>query len=225
VADPCLRVGQADCGAKTLDLVHGHISDVEITGTSLDEVIVDEATIEAIRQLALPNTQAASAAGPITVAEALDTIEGRLRRRLAASGNQPIYVALSQRLERLRQAQLEQASASVEFLRELLELAQQVTAAEKADDAGELELLPDPNVGALTQIFREYAPSGAPVILENVVTDIDTIVRQVRFTGWNSTQAGDRVVRKEVRVILNKYGLPTVGTLFDKAYGYIHENY
>jgi type I restriction enzyme R subunit len=212
-------------GAKTLELVHGHMTDFAVTRAGLDEVIVDEATIEAIRQLALPNTPAPAVPEPMTVAEALDTIDARLRRRLAASGNHPFYVALSQRLERLRQAQLDQASASVEFLREMLELAQQVTAAEKADDAGELDRLVDPNVGALTQIFREYSPPSTPVILENVVSDIDAIVKQVRFTGWNNTQAGDRVVRKEVRVILNKYGLPTVGVLFDKAYAYIHENY
>jgi hypothetical protein len=64
--------------------------------------------------------------------------------------------------------------------REILELAQQVTAVERADDNGDLDsvsVLPDPNVGALTQIFREYAPPDVPVIIENVVTDIDTIVR------------------------------------------------
>jgi type I restriction enzyme R subunit len=212
-------------GAKTLELVHGHISGVDVRGTGLDEVIVDEATIEAIRQLALPNQPLPGQGEPLTVEEAMDTIEARLRRRLGESGNHPVYVALSERLERLRKAQLEQASASLAFLRELLELAQQVTAAEKAEEAGKLDLLPDPNVGALTQIFREYAPPDVPVIVENVVNDIDTIVKQVRFTGWNSTQAGDRVVRKEVRAVLKKYGLPTTGDLFDRAYAYIHENY
>src|SRR5205823_1326983 len=71
-------------GAKTLALVHGHITDVIITGTGLDEVIVDAETIEAIRQLALPGVVIDDA--PITVGEALDTIEARLRRRLEASG-------------------------------------------------------------------------------------------------------------------------------------------
>lgn len=44
------------------------------------------------------------------------------------------------------------------------------------------------------------------MIIENIVADIDTIVRQVRYTGWNETQEGDRTVRKEVRLILKKYG-------------------
>jgi hypothetical protein len=39
------------------------------------------------------------------------------------------------------------------------------------------------------------------VIIENVVTDIDTIVRQVRFTGWTHTQNGDphRAPRDQAR--------------------------
>jgi type I restriction enzyme, R subunit len=215
-------------GAKTLDLVHGHITEVRVTGSGLDEVIVDAETIEALRQLALPDPGAEPPATPMTVAEALDTIEARIRRRLQSSGNHAVYVALSERLERLRHRQLSQASASVEFLREILELAQQVTAVERADDSGDLDsvsVLPDPNVGALTQIFREYAPPDVPVIIENVVTDIDTIVRQVRFTGWTQTQNGDRTVRREIRLVLKKYSLPSTGDLFEHAYAYIRENY
>jgi type I restriction enzyme, R subunit len=213
-------------GAKTLALVHGHIHDVEVTGTGLDEVIVDAETIEQIRQLALPNT-AARGDGPITVGEALDTIEARLRRRMQATGH-PYWIALSERLERLRQAQLERGEASVEFLRDLLELAREVTAAERAEDEGgaeALNLLPDPKLGALTQIFREYAPPDAPVIVEQVVTDIDAIVRQVSFTGWQTSQPGDRQVRVELRKVLTKHGLPNTGELFDRAYAYIRENY
>jgi len=162
------------------------------------------------------------------VGEALDTIEARLRRRLAASGDHPMYVQLSERLERLRLHQLDQAQASVEFLRELLDLAQRVTAAEKADDEGRLDdlsLLPDPNIGALTQILREFAPPDTPVIIEEVVREIDSIVKQVRFTGWTSSQPGDRAVRKELKLVLKKFGLPTTGELFDRAYAYIRENY
>jgi type I restriction enzyme, R subunit len=119
-------------GAKTLELVHGHITEVRVTGTGLAEVIVDADTIEAIRQLALPDPEAPPDDTPMTVGEALDTIEARIRRRLESSGNHPVYVALSERLERLRHRQLSQASASVEFLREILDLAQQVTAVERA---------------------------------------------------------------------------------------------
>jgi type I restriction enzyme, R subunit len=62
-----------------------------------------------------------------------------------------------------------------------------VTAAENLDDesgvAG-LNLLPDPNVGALTQIFNEYAPENTPVMVGRVVMDIDAIAKEVRYDGW-----------------------------------------
>ena len=51
-------------------------------------------------------------------------------------------------------------------------LAKDVTAAEKAEDeAGVdgLNLLPDPNVFALTQIFLEYSTPDMPVLIERVV--------------------------------------------------------
>lgn len=214
-------------GAKTLALVHAHIGDVKVTGTGLDEVIVDDETIEAIRQLALPGTSSGPEE-PITVAEALETIEARLQRRLAGSGNHAAYVSLAERLERLRRTSLERAEASVEFLREILELAKQLTAAEKVEEEGgtaALSLLPDPKVGALTQILDEYGPKDTPVIVEEVVADIDAIVRQVRFSGWADTQNGDRTVRREIRLVLKKYALPTTGELFDRTYAYIRENY
>src|SRR5690606_38054398 len=127
-------------GAKTLALVHQHIGEVTVTGTGLDEVIVDDDTIEAIRQLALPGTKVAQEE-TITVAEALDTIDARLKRRLAGSGGHPVYVSLAERLERLRRTSLERAEASVEFLREILDLAKQLTAAEKVEDENGTEAL------------------------------------------------------------------------------------
>lgn len=64
-------------GAKTLELVHGHITEVRVTSTGLDEVIVDAETVEAIRQLGLPDGRVTLPEGnePITVAEAFDTID------------------------------------------------------------------------------------------------------------------------------------------------------
>lgn len=80
-------------------------------------------------------------------------------------------------------------------------------------------------LGALTQIFHEYSPPDVPVIVEQVVSDIDTIVRQVSSTGCQTSQPGDRQVRVELRKALSKHGLPTTGDLFDRAYAYIRENY
>lgn len=224
----------ARLGAKTLALVHGHIANVHVTGTGLEEVVVDPDAIEAIRdmvkqgQLELPGGEDRDLVDdPVTLDEVLDTIDARIKRRLESSGH-PIYRTLAEQIERLRQQAMKKAEDSIEFLKKALEVARTAVQAEKLEEEGRLdeaESLLDPNIGALTQILEQYKPEGTPVIVEDVVRDIDTIVKQVRFTGWNSNQDGDRLVRKELRGVLRRYGLPLTGPLFDNAYAYVSENY
>lgn len=45
------------------------------------------------------------------------------------------------------------------------------------------------------------------MIVERAVTDIDEIVRIVRFDGWQHTEAGEREVKKALRSTLLKYKL------------------
>src|SRR5262249_21900238 len=111
---------------------------------------------------------------------------------------------------------------------DLFTLAKDLTGAEQAEDATGregLDLLPDPHVGALTQIFNEYAPKDTPVIIGRVVADIDAIVKEVSYDGWSHAHEGDRKVRIAIRKVLQKYHRPASGDLFDHAYAYIAEHY
>lgn len=215
-------------GAKTLELVHSHIGEVSVRGSGKQAVIADADTIQTLIDEGLivdGDTETTSR----TAEQVIDSIAERIRRRLAGpNGDHDIYRSLAERLERLRERVLTQARDSIQYLRELFTLAKDVTAAELAED-GEgrdgLDLLPDPHVGALTQIFNEYAPKDAPVVVGRVVADIDAIVREVRYDGWSATQQGDRLVRISVRKVLQKYHLPAAGDLFDHAYAYIAEHY
>lgn len=215
-------------GAKTLDIVYEAISDVQVTSTGQSEIIVDADLLEAIDELRGSPAEGRGDEGTITVEDALDTIEARLRMRIASSRGHVVYVSLSDRLERLRRQQLERTHASVEFLREMLEIAREVLVAERMEEAGGLNgisLLPDQNLGALSQILKEYAADQTPEFVASVVSEIDSIVRQVRFQGWTTSQPGDRTIRLEIRRVLRRHGLPTTGSLFDRAYAYIRENY
>ena len=64
-----------------------------------------------------------------------------------------------------------------------------------------------------------------PVIVERVVSDVDEIVRLVRFPGWQHTTVGERKVKKALRKTLFKYKLHAEEELFEKAYGYIKQYY
>ena len=219
-------------GAKTLALVHGHISAVEVTGTGLEEVVVDPEAIEAMRSLVEQgeldlDPKRDLFTNPVTLDEVLDTIDARIRRRLATNPH-PVYQSLAEQIDRLRQQAIRKAEDSIEFLKQALEVARIAVQAERLEAEGQLdqaEHLLDPHIGALTQIVNAYKPEGAPVIVDDVVRDIDTIVKQVRYTGWNETQQGDKTVRVEIRKVLKKFGLPLTGPLFDNAYGYVRENY
>ena len=59
---------------------------------------------------------------------------------------------------------------------------------------------------ALTELFAEVKNGDTPMVVERIVTDIDEIVRLVRFPGWQNTKAGEREVQKQ----LGKKGLGQV---------------
>lgn len=213
-------------GAKTLELVHAHITDLKV-GRSDDVVVADADTIRVLEEEGLIDD--AVEVENKTAGDIIDSIAARLKKRLeGANGSHPIYRSLAERLEHLRERTLAAAEQSIEWLREAFGLAKDLTVAEQAEDtqgtAG-LDLLPDPNVGALTQIFNEYAPDNTPEMIGRVVSEVDQIVKEVRYEGWAATQKGDRLVRQELRNTLRKFQLHKVVGLFEAAYDYIKVHY
>ena len=57
------------------------------------------------------------------------------------------------------------------------------------------------------------------VIIERIVADIDSIVKRVRFDGWQTITKGEREVQQALRRPLLKNKLRVDQELFDKAYG------
>jgi len=78
---------------------------------------------------------------------------------------------------------------------------------------------------ALTELFSEVKNADTPIIVERVVSDIDEIVRSVRFDDWQQTDAGEREVQRALRRTLLKYKLHNEQNLFDQAYDYIRRYY
>lgn len=183
---------------------------------------------EALRQLnPFPDISDGDEPTPPTVEDILDTLEARLRRKLAGDASHPVWVGLAERLEALLSTKIDSAAPSVEFLKQLLALAKDLVEADKVNEVGPLDDIKvvDPDKGALTQILAEHAPPDVPVIIETVVEKIDAIVRPVPGTGWQKSQAGDRGVRQQLRLVLKDSGLPPKGEIFDRANAYIREHY
>jgi type I restriction enzyme R subunit len=193
-------------GAKTIELIHKNVT-VQAVRDDLETLVMDADVIAEL--LDDPDKN---------IVEVEIQISARLKKR----ADNPKFVALSERLENLRLKHEQGLLASLDFLKGLLELAKDVVEAEHETPAEEAE---DQGKAALTDLFESARNADTPVIVERVVSDIDDIVRQVRFPGWQQTAAGEREVQKALRRSLLKYKLHTDQDLFDRAYGYIVQYY
>ena len=195
-------------GAKTIELVHENVH-LETVRDDLDTLVMDAEVLEGLLDAKDPDKKSKE-------------IEIKLIARLRKHKNNPKFVALGERLEKLKERHEQGLLHSLDFLKELLTLAKEVVQAEKQVDPVDEQAKAK---AALTELFAEVKNGKTPMVVERVVTDIDEIVRLVRFPGWQNTKAGEREVQKALRkVIYVKYQVKDQD-LFDKAYGYIRQYY
>ncbi len=116
------------------------------------------------------------------------------------------WVATDKRLEKIREKHEQGLLNSLEFLKAILEVAKDTVEAEKQSDPKEEQ---NQALAALTELFNEVKTKNTHVIVERIVTDIDSIVKQVRFDGWQATAQGEREIRQALRRTLLKYKLHT----------------
>jgi type I restriction enzyme R subunit len=195
-------------GAKTLELIHEHVH-VEAVRDDLDEIVLDAELLEAVLGTPDPRKKAKE-------------IEIKVARRLRKHMGDPRFRALSERLEALKERHERGQLHSIEFLKQLLDLAAELVHIEKSVPPIEDE---DRGKAALTELFEEVRNEDTPIVVERIVNDIDEIVRHVRFPDWQTTSAGEREVKKNLRRTLFKYKLHQDKELFTKAYGYIKQYY
>jgi type I restriction enzyme R subunit len=195
-------------GAKTIDIINQNVH-VESVNDDLETMIMDAQVLDEI----LNDIDPSKRAKRVEI-----TLIARLRRHL---GN-PKFTALGERLEKIKERHEQGFLTSLEFLKQMLELARDVVAAENQIDPEEDR---DRAKEALTELFNEAKSKNTYIIVERIVADIDDIVKKVRFPDWQHTTQGERLVQKELRRTLLKYKLHTDQELFDKAYGYINQYY
>jgi len=195
-------------GAKTIELVHENIT-LDSVDDDLETLILDADVLEGLLKTLNTNKKA-------------KVIEIKLIARFRKHKGNPVFEALGERLERIKEQHEQGLMNSISYLKALLELAKDTIQAEQETDETNEQ---DEAKAALTELFAESRNESTPIIVERIVKDIDEIVRMVRFPDWQTTTAGERLVRKELRYLLYiKYKLQDQ-ELFDKAYGYIKMYY
>jgi type I restriction enzyme R subunit len=195
-------------GAKTIELVHENVH-LETVRDDLGTLVMDAEVLEGLLDAKDPEKKSKE-------------IEIKIIARLRKHKDNPKFVALGERLVRLREKHEQGLLHSLDFLKELLTLAREVVQAEQQVDTVNEQAKAK---AALTELFTELKNGKTPIVIERIVTDIDEIVRLVRFPGWQNTKAGEREVQKALRkVIYVKYKIKDQD-LFDKAYVYIRQYY
>jgi type I restriction enzyme R subunit len=193
-------------GAKTIELVHEN-TELYTIRDDLETLILDAELLDSV--VGVPEKKGKA-------------LEVSLIARLRKHGKDPKFIALGERLEKIKERHEQGLIDSKEFLKQLLVLARDVVEAEKKVDPVEEQ---DKAKAALTELFQQVKTEETPVVVERIVSDIDEIARMVRFPGWQQTTAGEREVQKALRKTLLKYHLHRDQDLFDRAYGYIRQYY
>lgn len=199
----------ASLGAKTIELVHQNVTvgeaDEDMDILAMDADLIDE-FLEKQKDLK----------------KATKKVEISLVAKILNHTRDPKFIQLGEKLEALREKHEQGLITSIEFLKLLLELAKEAAQAEK--DVVPVQEV-DKGIAALTELFNGVRNKNTPVIVERIVADIDSIVKIVRFDGWQSTTAGKQEVKKALRsVVWIKYKIKDKD-VFDKAYSYIEQYY
>ena len=197
----------AALGPETIKMIHEH-TDIEHIREDISELLIDEHALFELTE----KEQEKKARG----------LEINLMGRLRGDGD-PKFVELGERLEKLRQDYEAKVISSLEWLKGLLDAARDTVRAE--NKTGDKPVTQEDNKQALTVLFLETRPDSTPKLIENIVTQIDKIVKATRFEGWQNSNSGPREIQKALLLILAQFGLGKDKELFAKAYGYIEEHY
>ena len=195
-------------GAKTVELIHQNVQ-LDTIRDDLETLVMDAEVLEGLLASKEPDKKSRE-------------IELQLVARLRKHKGNPRFVALGERLEKLKERHEQGLLHSLEFLKALLTLAKDLVQAEKQVEPEDEQSRAK---AALTELFAEVKNGNTPIMVERMVADIDEIVRLVRFPNWQNTKAGEREIQKALRkIIYVKYKVKDQ-ELFDKAFGYIRQYY
>ena len=199
-------------GAKTIEIIHNNIETIDI-GTPLEDLVVDAGIIDSILE------------DEKKLQKKIVEVEKMLRLRLGEHKDNPNYKKFAEKLDELRERMAQNLISSIDFLKQLLEMAKELLEEEK-----KVEQPQDKRAqarAALTDLFQSIKTDETPIIVEQVVNDIDNevvnIIRQ--FNDAFQSVTARREIKKKLRSILwIKYQIKD-NDVFERAYQYIEQYY
>lgn len=199
-------------GAKTIEIIHSNIDSIDI-GTPLEDLVVDAGIIDSILE------------DEKKIQKKIVEVEKMLRLRLGEHKGNPNYKKFAEKLDELRERMEQNLISSIDFLKQLLEMAKELLEEEK-----KVEQPQDKRAqakAALTELFQSIKTDETPIIVEQVVNDIDNevvnIIRQ--FNDAFQSVTARREIKKKLRSILwIKYQIKD-NDVFERAYQYIEQYY
>lgn len=199
-------------GAKTIEIIHRNIDTINI-GTSLEDLVVDADVIDSVLE------------DEKKVQRKIVEVEKMLRLRLGEHAGDPKFKQFAEKLDELRDRMAQNLISSIDFLKQLLAMAKDLLEEEKKVDQPQDKRAQAR--AALTELFQSIRTEETPVVVENVVNDIDNevvnIVRQ--FNDAFKSITAQREIKKKLRSILwIKYSIKD-NDVFEKAYQYIEMYY
>ena len=194
-------------GKKTIELIHENI-EIEIKD-DLESFVVDEVIVG---QLIIDR-------GPEGAAR---EIEIKLITRLRKHASEPEFISLGEKLEELRIAHELNQVNSLDFLKKLLQFAKDVLEVEQRIESMDEQ---DRAKSALTDLFTEVKNENTPIVVENIVNEIDEVVKGVRFAGWQDTIEGRREVKANLRKIIRLRYKIKDEEVVSRAYSYVEMYY
>ena len=199
-------------GAKTIEIIHRNIETIDI-GTQLEDLVVDSDVIDTV----LEDEKARE--------KKIVEIEKMLRLRLGEHKGDPNFKKFAEKLDELRERMAQNLISSIDFLKQLLVLAKDLLEEEKKK--AEPQDKRAQARAALTDLFQSIKTEETPIIVEQVVNDIDNevvnIVRQ--FNDAFQSVTARREIKKKLRSILwVKYQIKD-NDVFERAYQYIEMYY
>ena len=197
----------AALGPETIKMIHEN-TDIKRIRDDIDELVMDEHAV-----FTLTEKEQEKRARRLEI-----NLMGILRGH-----GDPKFVALGERLEKLRQDYEAGVIKAIDWLKGLLDAAKDTVRLERELD--EKVVAVEDNIQALTKLFLETRPDRTPQVIQDIVEQIDKIVKATRFKGWQNSNSGPREIQKALMLTLAQFGLGKDKELFNKAYGYIEEHY